>query len=79
MKTIFKLRLRSLRRKHAAPANLKKGSADLHNSCRLAQPKELVIVEVAVFLLTAQALAINWLAGLPYPVWREQNRKGRAF
>ena len=45
----------------------------------IAQPKELVIIEVAVFLLTAQALAINWLAGLPYPVWREQNRKGRAF
>ena len=31
----------------------------------IAQPKELVIIEVAVFLLTAQALAINRLAALP--------------
>ena len=30
---------------------------------------ELVIIEVAVFLLVAQALAINRLAGLPYPWW----------
>jgi hypothetical protein len=28
-----------------------------------------VIIEVAVFLLVAQALAINRLAGLPYPWW----------
>ena len=32
-------------------------------------PRELVIIEVAVFLLVAQALAINRLAGLPYPLW----------
>ena len=36
----------------------------------ITQPKELVIIEVAVFLLTAQALAINRVAGIPYPVWR---------
>ena len=36
----------------------------------ISQPKELVIIEVAVFLLTAQALLINRLAGLPYPLWR---------
>lgn len=42
----------------------------------IAKPEELVIIEVAVFLLTAQALAINRLAGLPYPVWREPNREG---
>jgi CBS-domain-containing membrane protein len=30
---------------------------------------ELVIIEVAVFLLVAQALAINRLAGLAYPLW----------
>jgi CBS domain-containing membrane protein len=30
---------------------------------------ELAIIEVAVFLLVAQALAINRLAGLPYPLW----------
>ena len=35
----------------------------------ISQPRELVIIEVAVFLLTAQALAINRLAGLPYPLW----------
>ena len=44
----------------------------------IAQPKELVIIEVAVFLLTAQAFAINRLAGLPYPVWREHNAAGNA-
>jgi CBS-domain-containing membrane protein len=36
----------------------------------ISQPKELVIIEVAVILLTAQALAINRMAGLPYPLWR---------
>ena len=36
----------------------------------ISQPKELVIIEVAVILLTAQALAINRLAGIPYPLWR---------
>jgi CBS domain-containing membrane protein len=36
----------------------------------ISQPKELVIIEIAVFLLTAQALAINRLAGLPYPLWK---------
>lgn len=30
---------------------------------------QLVIIEVAVFLLVAQALVINRLAGLPYPLW----------
>ena len=36
----------------------------------ISQPKELVIIEVAVILLTAQAFAINRLAGIPYPLWR---------
>ena len=36
----------------------------------ISQPKELVIIEVAVILLSAQALAINRLAGVPYPLWR---------
>jgi CBS domain-containing membrane protein len=31
--------------------------------------RELLIIEVAVFLLVAQALVINRLAGLPYPIW----------
>jgi len=35
----------------------------------ISKPVELVIIEVAVFLLVAQALAINRLAGLPYPWW----------
>ena len=33
------------------------------------RPPELVIIEVAVLLLVAQALMINRLAGLPYPLW----------
>ena len=36
----------------------------------ISQPKELVIIEVAVILLTVQAFAINRLAGIPYPLWR---------
>lgn len=36
----------------------------------ISKPKELVIIEVAVFLLVAQALVINRLAGLKYPAWR---------
>jgi CBS domain-containing membrane protein len=35
----------------------------------ISQPRELVIIEIAVFLLVAQALAINRLAGLGYPLW----------
>lgn len=33
------------------------------------RPRELVIIEVAVLLLVAQALVINRLAGLSYPWW----------
>ncbi len=39
----------------------------------ISHPKDLVIIEVAVVLLTVQALVINRLAGLPYPLW--QNRE----
>ncbi len=35
----------------------------------ISKPRELVVIEVAVFLLVAQALVINRLAGLPYPLW----------
>ncbi len=38
----------------------------------LAKPGYLPIIEIAVVLLAAQAFAINRLAGLPYPVWRNQ-------
>lgn len=34
------------------------------------KPKELVIIEIAVFLLVAQALVIHRMAGLPYPLWK---------
>jgi CBS-domain-containing membrane protein len=35
----------------------------------ISQPAQLVVVEAAVFLLVLQALAINRLAGIPYPLW----------
>jgi CBS domain-containing membrane protein len=35
----------------------------------ISKPRELIIIEVAVFLLVAQALMINRLAGLGYPLW----------
>jgi CBS-domain-containing membrane protein len=35
----------------------------------ISKPRELVIIEVAVFLLVGQALVINRLAGLRYPLW----------
>jgi CBS domain-containing membrane protein len=38
----------------------------------LAKPDYLPIIEIAVVLLTAQAFAIDRLAGLPYPIWRSQ-------
>ena len=42
----------------------------------ISQPKELVIIELAVILLTVQAFAINRLAGIPYPVWRKHKSEG---
>ena len=42
----------------------------------ISQPKELVIIEVAVILLTMQAFAINRLAGIPYPLWRNHTLAG---
>jgi CBS-domain-containing membrane protein len=44
----------------------------------ISQPKELVIIEIAVILLTAQAFAINRLAGVPYPLWQRQIPAGTA-
>jgi CBS-domain-containing membrane protein len=35
----------------------------------LTQPWQLVLLMVAVVVLTGQALAINRLAGVPYPLW----------
>lgn len=37
------------------------------------KPVHLLILELAVFLLVAQAFAINRLAGLPYPLWEEKS------
>lgn len=36
----------------------------------ISQPKELVVIEIAVILLTAQAFVINRMAGIHYPVWK---------
>jgi len=44
----------------------------------ISQPKELVIIEVAVILLTMQAFVINRLAGIPYPLWRNHMLAGNA-
>jgi CBS-domain-containing membrane protein len=44
----------------------------------ISQPKELVIIEAAVILLTMQAFAINRIAGIPYPVWSKQKQVGIA-
>jgi CBS domain-containing membrane protein len=44
----------------------------------ISQPKELVIIELAVILLTVQAFAINRLAGIPYPVWSKYKLEGIA-
>jgi len=41
----------------------------------ISKPSELVVIEVAVFLLVAQALLINRLAGLPYPLWHADSVK----
>lgn len=35
----------------------------------IAQPKDLIVIEAAVILLTLQAFVLNRLAGLPYPIW----------
>jgi CBS domain-containing membrane protein len=35
----------------------------------LTKPSQLVVLMLAVVLLTLQALAINRLAGIPYPLW----------
>jgi len=45
----------------------------------ISQPKELVIIEAAVVLLTVQAFGINRLAGIPYPVWRTKEPAGIAI
>lgn len=41
----------------------------------ISKPSELVVIEVAVVLLVTQALLINRLAGLPYPLWQADSMK----
>ncbi len=36
----------------------------------ISQPRELIVIEIAVILLTAQAFVINRIAGVNYPLWR---------
>lgn len=45
----------------------------------ICQPKELVVIEIAVVLLTAQALVINRIAGIAYPLWSSYTRSGTAI
>jgi len=35
----------------------------------LSQPRELIVIMVAVIIITLQAIAINRLAGIAYPLW----------
>ncbi|GGG70604.1 HPP family protein [Edaphobacter dinghuensis] len=44
----------------------------------LTKPEYLVIIEVAVILLTAQAWAINRVAGLDYPLWEKSTTDSAA-
>ncbi len=43
----------------------------------IAKPRELFIIEMAVLLLVAQALLINRLAGVPYPIWKNSPGEAR--
>jgi CBS domain-containing membrane protein len=36
----------------------------------ISEPRELIVIEIAVILLTAQAFFINRIAGIHYPLWR---------
>jgi CBS domain-containing membrane protein len=36
----------------------------------ISHPKELIVIEIAVILLTAQAFIINRIAGIHYPLWQ---------
>lgn len=38
----------------------------------LSKPLDLFIIEITVLLLTLQALIINRLTGLPYPLWENR-------
>jgi CBS domain-containing membrane protein len=38
----------------------------------IAQPKDLIVIEAAVILLTVRAFVLNRFAGMPYPLWGHQ-------
>jgi CBS domain-containing membrane protein len=38
----------------------------------ISQPKDLIVIEAAVILLTAQAFILNRLAAIPYPAWQHE-------
>lgn len=38
------------------------------------RPNHLAVIEVAVALLTLQAIVINRLAGINYPLWRQRDQ-----
>lgn len=38
------------------------------------RPSHLLIIEVAVAVLTLQAIAINRAVGIPYPFWAVENK-----
>ena len=40
------------------------------------RPSHLIIIEVAVALLTLQAIAINRAVGIPYPLWAVEKQNG---
>lgn len=44
----------------------------------LTKPEYLVVIEIAVILLTAQAWAINRIAGLDYPLWEKKPTRSAA-
>jgi CBS domain-containing membrane protein len=43
----------------------------------ITRPTHLIIIEVALVLLVLQAIVINRLAGLDYPLWRPRERAPR--
>lgn len=43
----------------------------------LTQPWQLVLLLIAVIMLTIQAIAINRLAGIPYPLWSPNRERKR--
>ncbi|HLO03378.1 MAG TPA: HPP family protein [Symbiobacteriaceae bacterium] len=43
----------------------------------MTKPHTLVVLMTAVLIMVIQAIVINRLAGIPYPLWRHQTPEGR--